>query len=445
MGFGNLAEFGRSTSRMAWATNPVRRVLWRLIAPYFRGAGVRITAYVAVVERAANARIDSLAATVSSADGAANARIDALAATASSAGGAANAGIDAKAAFASQMGSLRKDSYAVAQRIAGLEEEQGKSVERMTALSRELHAVSDGLDRRHIKVERDLDEIRQSAAVSERMGAEWSERFDGLDAAIVELRGLVKPSPNERGLVLAKSPTGDRLMVRQHDHIGGLILSGKEWEPHVREAIEDAAASDGIAIDAGAYIGIHTMTMARCFRTVHAFEPQKGIFQVLCGNLALNERSNVVTYPMALYDRKTGMKLGSQERQEVDLPMRNGQVLYRELRNAAALTFEVASEDDSQIAAIPLDDLALNNIKLIKVDAQGADLHVLRGARETIASCRPIILFEWERDLAASHGTKLDDVHTFLAELDYDVAVLHEIVPDRQLDFIAKPRAVPAG
>ncbi|GJE05544.1 MULTISPECIES: FkbM family methyltransferase [unclassified Methylobacterium] len=466
MGFGNLAEFGRSTSGMAWATNPVRRVLWWLIAPFFRGASVRITAYIAVVERATNARIDQLAATVSAADGAANARIDALAATISAAEEAANARIDAlaaasaaaspagsealtagddaknwqdlaTAAFASQMGGLRKDSYAVAQRIAGLEEEQGKSVERVAELARELHAVFDGLDRRYIKLERDLDEIMQGAAVS--------ERFNGLDAAIEELRGLVKPSPDERGLVLAKSPTGDRLLVRPHDHIGSLILAGKEWEPHVREAIEDAAASDGVAVDAGAYIGIHTMTMARCFRTVHAFEPQTGILQVLGGNLALNERSNVVTHPMALYDRKTGMKLASQERQEVDLPMRNGQILYRKLSNAAALTFEVANEMDSQTAAIPLDELGLKNVKLIKVDAQGADLHVLRGARETIASCRPIILFEWEQDLAASHGTKLDDLHTFLSELDYDVAVLHETTPDRQLDYIAKPRAVSAG
>ena len=66
---------------------------------------------------------------------------DAPAAASPAGSEALTAGDDAKnwqdlatAAFASQMGGLRKDSYAVAQRIAGLEEEQGKSVERVAEL-----------------------------------------------------------------------------------------------------------------------------------------------------------------------------------------------------------------------------------------------------------------------------------------------------------------------
>ena len=86
------------------------------------------------------------------------------------------------------------------------------------------------------------------------------------------------------------SPTGANFLVRQHDLIGRLISDGREWEPHVRMAIEHAARPNGVAVDAGAYIGVHTITMSRWFRTVHAFEPQKGIFQILCGNLALNGR-----------------------------------------------------------------------------------------------------------------------------------------------------------
>jgi hypothetical protein len=133
------------------------------------------------------------------------------------------------------------------------------------------------------------------------------------------------------------------------------------------------------------------------------------------------------------------MRLAPPERQEVAVPMLAGQPDYARLANAAALTFEVA-EDDGEVQAIALDDLALAGVALIKVDTQGADLRVLRGAGATIRRCRPAVLFEWERDLGLQHGAVLADFHGFFAALDYDVTVLQEISPERQADYLAMPR-----
>jgi FkbM family methyltransferase len=217
-------------------------------------------------------------------------------------------------------------------------------------------------------------------------------------------------------------------------------VDGGEWEPHVRIEIERAARPDGVAVDAGAYIGMHTITMSCCFRIVHAFEPQRGIFQMLCGNLALNDRLNVIAHNAALYDRAGSMRLSLQERQEVTVPICDGQPDYDHIENAAALSFDFTADGRGDVPAIRLDDMALENVALIKVDTQGADLRVLRGAEATIRRCRPVVLFEWERELGAQHGATLKDFDTFFSALNYNVTVLQETTPGRQADYLARPR-----
>lgn len=396
MELGNLSEFGRSRSSTRWATNPVRRFVWWLIAPYFRGAEGRIAARIDSVDAGVRNKIPEISAELERVTAEAEKR--------------------ASAKVASLTGGLRKDAFAVANRIAGLEEEAGVLSGNLSALGQKVESIAHGVEERIGRLEASL------------------QKYEELSANLPQEK-------NPNGLVIANGQAGERLLVRQNDHIGKRIIAGEEWEPHVRKAIEEAARPDGIAIDAGAYIGIHTLTMSRCFSTVHAFEPQLGVFQVLCGNLALNERLNVVAHNGALYDRSIAMRLAPQDHQEVGVPMVGGDIDYKLIENAAALSFEIAAPGDPHVDAIALDDLALENVSLIKIDTQGSDLRVLAGAERTISKSKPIVLFEWERDLAALHGARLEGFFAFFEKLDYDVEILHETSPGRQADYIARPRS----
>ena len=55
-------------------------------------------------------------------------------------------------------------------------------------------------------------------------------------------------------------------------------------------------------------------------------------------------------------------------------------------------TFTNNKTDTEQIT---LDSLELNNIDLIKIDIEGNELNVLKGALETIQRNKPIIEFEY--------------------------------------------------
>jgi FkbM family methyltransferase len=71
--------------------------------------------------------------------------------------------------------------------------------------------------------------------------------------------------------------------------------------------------------------------------------------------------------------------------------------------------------------AVPLmrlDDLGLTDLTAVKVDAEGAEYEILRGARETLLRCRPVLTLEVEeRHRQGSTWA----VPAFLDALGYDV------------------------
>lgn len=397
---------GKSRSGSGWIVRRLRSMLWRLMLPYVEGIDAETERRLAEDVTAAERRWDG--------------RWHAAAA-------AAAAGREEQGAAARRLeaglAALRGEVAALASQLAGKDAaaEQGAATRRLEAGLAALHA--------------EVAALASALAGGRKDAMAVAHRLAGLEEELDRL----SPEAQDR-LVLAGMPSGARFLLRRHDLIGGIVAGGGEWEPHVRRAIEDAARPDGVAVDAGAYIGLHSVTMSHHFATVHAFEPQQAIYRILCDNLALNGCANVAAHNLALYDRAGPMRLSPPERQEVPLPMAGGAPDYRRVRNAAALAFEVAGEAGGNVRAVALDDLALEKVALIKVDTQGADLRVLRGAEDTIRRCRPRVLFEWERDLGARHGTALEDYHAFFGGLDYGVVRLHETTPGRQADYLAAPR-----
>jgi FkbM family methyltransferase len=59
--------------------------------------------------------------------------------------------------------------------------------------------------------------------------------------------------------------------------------------------------------------------------------------------------------------------------------------------------------------------------RLLKIDVEGAELPVLRGARVTLEKHRPTIVFEHGEDSSASYGVTSLDLHRFLSELGYRI------------------------
>jgi FkbM family methyltransferase len=141
-------------------------------------------------------------------------------------------------------------------------------------------------------------------------------------------------------------------------------------------------------------MGSWTLVMAAHFREVHAFEPQRLIYQQLCGNVALNGLSNVFARNVGLDDAPGRLTL---YRPGVDRGSASA-------RSDVAQRFEaehIALSPES-IEVVTLDSFAdvLIDIGLVKIDVEGLELRVLKGATKILReNGLPKLLVEcWSAD-----------------------------------------------
>jgi FkbM family methyltransferase len=138
-------------------------------------------------------------------------------------------------------------------------------------------------------------------------------------------------------------------------------------------------------VDVGAYIGTHTLAFAKFASGgggVVAFEPQRLIFQTLCGNAALNSLTNVRAFQYACGEEQDTILVP-----EIDPATSSN---FGGLQLGQQQTGE-QQRTGEQVAMIRLDDLELPACGLIKIDVEGMELDVLKGAKETIERCKPVI------------------------------------------------------
>jgi FkbM family methyltransferase len=174
-----------------------------------------------------------------------------------------------------------------------------------------------------------------------------------------------------------------------------------------------ALARPGTILDIGAHDGALTRRLATIpGARVIAFEPLPSAFARL--RLALADAANVTLRPEAL-----GACAGTVT---LAVPVVGGAA--QEQWASTAKDYAAIQADDPRVTGIErhsvpmlaLDDLALADVTAIKLDAEGAEEEILRGAAATLLRCRPVLSVEIEERHRAG-STKA--VPAFLAGLGY--------------------------
>lgn len=66
-----------------------------------------------------------------------------------------------------------------------------------------------------------------------------------------------------------------------------------------------------------------------------------------------------------------------------------------------------------------LNDLGVNQVDVLKIDVEGSEMGVLRGARKTLSERRPKLMIELDDQLLATMDSSSDEVQRFLASFGY--------------------------
>ncbi|HZF28153.1 MAG TPA: FkbM family methyltransferase [Gammaproteobacteria bacterium] len=77
------------------------------------------------------------------------------------------------------------------------------------------------------------------------------------------------------------------------------------------------------------------------------------------------------------------------------------------------------------------DKLLTAQVDLIKIDVEGAELLVLRGAKETIVRCKPLVVFEHSPYSAPYYGYGAEEMFGYFDDVGYGIYLLDDFLANR--------------
>ncbi|MGB7731400.1 MAG: FkbM family methyltransferase [Candidatus Acidiferrum sp.] len=171
---------------------------------------------------------------------------------------------------------------------------------------------------------------------------------------------------------------------------------------------------NSICIDVGAHKGLIVDDFIRHAPqgTFHAFEPIPYLARLLRRKYRSNPR--VKLYELGLSDSAgpTTFYINKSEMGYSSLAAPDHNTASKDVETC---TVEIRRLDDLLPEARP---------DLIKIDVEGAELGVLRGAKKMLARSRPVVAFEHALGSADRFGTKPEDVFDFLAGSDFQISLM---------------------
>jgi len=166
------------------------------------------------------------------------------------------------------------------------------------------------------------------------------------------------------------------------DYIQGKIARDKQ--PYELEMLRDMAARlqpDDLVLDVGANIGNHTLYLASVVGCkVHAFEPNRHLCDALAQSIELNGQDHRVTVHQVGVSASKGVARFS----------------HLDAANLGAQSLEqVQDADENTIQLVSLDQLEWSSpVRMIKIDVEGMESEVLKGAQQLILRDKPVLYVE---------------------------------------------------
>ena len=213
--------------------------------------------------------------------------------------------------------------------------------------------------------------------------------------------------------LLVPSSSRKRVRVQRGSAKGLLLEVDPRWEHTAWDGSYEPEALDAylklvkpgmLVFDVGGGIGFYALVAARAGANVVAFEPDPENARSFAEHVTINgleERIHIIH--QAVYSH-TG---------HITLAVSEGASAHR---NASVSADRPSTRSGFEVACTTLDDYVGSNVGpgLVKMDVEGAESDVLRGADRTIRVFRPVLLCE------IHDGQNAQFVQDWLRERDYD-------------------------
>jgi len=168
-------------------------------------------------------------------------------------------------------------------------------------------------------------------------------------------------------------------------YVGRALIKYGEYSEDEVVLFKTLCSSGDTVIEVGSNLGAHTLPLSKIVGpsgVVIAFEPQRIVFQNLCTNISLNSLENVYCFQKAAASKKGTLFLPS--------------INYQAEGNFGGVTLQ--EEGVEEVEVVKLDKfIEVDTLKLLKIDAEGMELEVLKGSKKLIKKFKPYMFVENDR------------------------------------------------
>lgn len=223
----------------------------------------------------------------------------------------------------------------------------------------------------------------------------------------MKLPDLLLPDPKKVGPHILKTIHGFSMKIDPSRDAGvelSLFQTGT-YEKGTLHLLEKFLNPGDCFVDVGANIGLMSIFASLQVGNtgkVIAFEAHPETYDLLKFNLELNKVSNAETCAFALGDENTTAFI--YDNWDIN-------------RGGASLVIRNEASAGHQVEVRKLDEALPEDLspKVIKIDVEGFELQVLKGAKETIAKARPMLIVEFSaiRDNRYDNFELIDYIESF--------------------------------
>ena len=215
----------------------------------------------------------------------------------------------------------------------------------------------------------------------------------------------------------------------ESDWLGGSILGGQIWEPHITKFLERNLTKDSIFVDVGSNYGWHSIKSSNFCKEIYSFEPQNLIYNLQLDSITENNISNIQLFNYGIGDRNEQKQMSP--------------INYESSVNIGDLSVGSGGEN---IEIKTIDSIIPNGFDFIKIDVQGYEKNVLMGAINNIKHYKPTIIIEMEDHQLRKFGYGCTELFNILKDFGYVIYLLDYFYPadhicvhkDKLHDFIIK-------
>jgi FkbM family methyltransferase len=229
--------------------------------------------------------------------------------------------------------------------------------------------------------------------------------------------GIVAPIFEPFVPVWVRIEPGVTMWLDPYDVISREILITGQWEPQTWHVLEPHVPVGGTFVDVGAHIGWYSLKAAKAVGSkgrVIAIEPDQATLRKLRDNIhASGGGAVIVVVPVACYDSETTLPFYSAPRTntgESSLSVANASQ-----EGPAAASYQVRARRLDDV----LQEVGVTRVDAVKIDVEGAELRVLKGAVETLDRYRPEMSVEVSEEGLKSMGASVREVKAFMRSHGY--------------------------